>query len=139
MKLIEAYILKEKKQNDSFENYVKNHGYHFTDKLADYASDLMKPYSDSIPKIKSSEIPEYISENTRLKAKFHSSNGDLAYLINMYNTDFTSIGFITSIKDYVSMALAIINDEDGYSGMIFDRWLTDIEAKQIKIDWEKYI
>lgn len=138
MNLIEAYIIKEKKQYDDFENYIKNHGHHFTDELADYASSLMKPYSDSIPKIKSSEIPEYISENTRLKAKFHSSNGDLAYLINMYNTDFTSTGFITSIKNYVSMALAIINDEDGYNGMIFDRWLTDIEAKQIKIDWEKY-
>ena len=37
------------------------------------------------------------------------------------------------------MAVSIINDEDGYAGMIFDRWLTDIKAKEIEIDWKKYV
>ena len=137
--MLHTYVLMKKEQHNDFKEYIKKHGYHFTDDLADYASNLMEPYSSAIPKIKSSEVPNYINEDTRLKAKFHSSNGDLAYLINMYNTDFTSTGLFSSIKDFVRMAISIINDEDGYAGMIFDRWLTDIKAKEIEIDWKKYV
>ena len=137
--MLHTYVLMKKEQHNNFEEYIKKHGYHFTDDLADYASSLMEPYSSAIPKIKSSEIPDYITEDTRLKAKFHSSNGDLAYLINMYNTDFTDTGLFSSIKDFVHMAVSIINDKDGYPGMVFDRWLTDIKAKEIEIDWKKYV
>lgn len=138
MRIIQAFILKKKERAHCFEEYVKKHGHHFTDDLADYASDLMEPYS-IIPKIKSSDVSNYVNENTILKAKFHSSNGDLAYLINMYSTDFANTGIISTVKDCVSMALSIINDEDGYPGMVFDRWLTDVKAKEIEIDWEKFI
>lgn len=63
MRIVQAYILKKREQDHCFEEYIKKHGYHFTDELADYASSLMEPYS-VIPKIKSSEISNYISEDT---------------------------------------------------------------------------
>lgn len=63
--------------------------------------------------------------------------GDDVYLANMVLSDY----YGSSIEDERHMAKYIhdtINDKDGYEGMIFCRWLTDMENKGKEINWEEH-
>lgn len=39
----------------------------------------------------------------------------------------------------IEYAYLTANDVDGYEGMIFYRWISDIMGKLIKVDWKKFI
>ncbi len=38
----------------------------------------------------------------------------------------------------VKYAIAVANDEDGYEGIQFCKWIADVMAKKENIDWEKF-
>ena len=41
--------------------------------------------------------------------------------------------------DCVKYAIAVATDPDGYDGMAFNRWLVDIAANDIEINWDDYL
>ena len=127
---------KQRSSNKSFELYVNTNGYHFTENLSEFASSQLRnvdgtPHTWSVLQVKKSiaNLGFSIHENV--------SNGDIAYLANMYYSDFYPASM--SEADCVRAAYEMANDPDGYSGMIFKRWLTDIENKNLSIDWSKFI
>lgn len=120
-----------------YSEYVKKHGYHFTDELAEYVSKAMKNMNDQPHTWNASQVKRSI-ESLNLNIPSNITDGDMTYLANMYYADL----YPDPLKDEVSCfkaAYKIANDPDGYEGMIFCRWTADAIGKSIYIDWEKFI
>lgn len=63
---------------------------------------------------------------------------DAVYVVNMAKNDFWG----SSISDEQHLYLYIhdvIDDADGYDGIVFNRWYADMCRKGIPIDWEEYL
>ena len=63
---------------------------------------------------------------------------DHVYVANMIIADFLG----ESIDDESHMAKhikAVIDDTDGYDGIVFTRWYADMRAKGIPVDWEEML
>jgi hypothetical protein len=63
---------------------------------------------------------------------------DYVYVINMGNNDLMG----SSIVDEKHLALYVkdvIDDEDGYDGIVFNRWYADTVRKGIPIEWDEVI
>lgn len=64
---------------------------------------------------------------------------DAVFVANMCKADF--LGRSVPDDDYhLCMYIKdVIDDPDGYEGQPFFRWLADVEALDLKIDWESFI
>lgn len=63
---------------------------------------------------------------------------DYIYVINMGNNDY----YGSSIEDEKHLALYVkdvIDDKDGYEGIVFNRWYADMVFLGIPIEWEEMI
>ena len=120
-----------------YSEYVKKHGYHFTDTLAEYVSKMMINTNGQMHSWTTNQVKK-LMESLGLTIPKSVTIGDMAYVANMYYADM----FPDPLKDEASCfraAYKIANDPDGYEGMIFCRWTADVIGKAIKIDWEKFI
>lgn len=133
----EANILMSAK---GYSEYVKKHGYHFTEALAEHVSEMMENANGQTHTWKSSQVKkalEGMGFTLSGATKTEATIGDITYLANMYYADLYPDPF----KDEISClraAYKIANDIDGYKGMIFCRWTSDAIGKSIEIDWEKF-
>ena len=103
----------------SMKRYLKYYGEHFNKKLCDFAVSKMKHGKTSIPKEKVDEILSRYSIDLK-----HNELYDYVYVYNMGNNDFLG----SSIIDERHLALYVkdvIDDEDGYDGIVFNRWYAD--------------
>lgn len=117
--------------------YVKKHGYHFTEALAEYVSKMMTNANGQQHSWATSQVKKSM-ENLGLNIPSHVTHGDVTYLANMYYADL----YPDPLKDEASClraAYKVANDPDGYDGMIFCRWTADAIGKTININWEKFI
>jgi hypothetical protein len=117
--------------------YVKKHGYHFTDDLAEHASKMMENANGQQHTWTTSQVKKSM-EGLGLVIPNHVTHGDAAYLANMYYADL----YPDPLKDEASClraAYKVANDPDGYDGMIFCRWTADVIGKAININWEKFV
>lgn len=117
-------------------NYLRYYGWHFNKKMLDFA--LKKMYKDNKP------IQPLTKEQVDNMLKTYSielSNNELydyVYVANMCKADFLK----SSIVDDYHMALYIkdvIDDEDGYDGIVFNRWYADMSKKGVPIDWAELL
>lgn len=124
-----------------YSEYVKKHGYHFTDALAEHVSKMMKnanglEHSWTAAQVK--KAMESLGLMPLGTTKTEATLGDITYIANMYYADLYPDPF----KDEASClraAYRIAVDPDGYKGMIFCRWTADAIGKAINIDWKKFI
>ena len=114
----------------SMKRYLKYYGQHFNKKLCQFAVSKMNHGKTPIPKEKVDE---------KLKAyNIELDNNELydyVYVYNMGNNDFMG----SSIIDEKHLALYVkdvIDDEDGYDGIVFNRWYADMVIQGIPIEWE---
>lgn len=117
--------------------YVKKHGYHFTEELAEHASKMMINANKQQHSWTASLVKKSM-DNLGLSLSDNMTLGDATYVANMYYADF----YPDIIKDEASCLKAvhkIANDPDGYKGMIFCRWTADVIGKAIKLNWEKFV
>jgi len=122
---------------EGYTKYIDKHGYHFTDELAEHVSKMMVNANGQNHTWTAAQVKKSI-ESLGLTIPNKVTTGDVAYLANMYYSDF----YPDPLKDEASClkaAYRIANDPDGYEGMVFCRWTTDAIGKAIKIDWEKFI
>ena len=127
--------------SDEFDEYVKKHGYHFTEALAEHISKMMvnangQEHSWSAAQVK--KAMEDLGLMPLGKTKTEATLGDATYLANMYYSDLYS----DVLKDEVSCLRAahkIAIDPDGYKGMIFCRWTADAIGKGLSINWKKFM
>ena len=127
--------------SDEFEEYVKKHGYHFTEALAEHVSKMMvnangQEHSWTAMQVK--KAMESLGLMPLGKTKTEATLGDVTYLANMYYADL----FPDPLKDEASClraAYRIAVDPDGYKGLIFCRWTADAIGLAVNIDWKKFV
>lgn len=123
--------------SDEFRNYIKKHGYHFTDDLAEFVSKMMVNRNGKEHTWTTIQVTKALYANG-MSVPENVTDGDITYLANMYYADLYD-GILKDEISCLKTAHLIATDPDGYEGMIFSRWTSDAIAKSIKIEWEKFI
>jgi hypothetical protein len=115
--------------------YIKKHGYHFTDKLADYASKKMVNASGSAHSWTTEQLRSVLGPFT---PTHNETCGDMAYTANMAYADFYP-AVLDTVDKCVTYAKLVASDPDGYEGMEFMRWTSDAIGKSLTLNWEDFI
>ena len=127
--------------SDEFDEYVKKHGYHFTEALAEHVSRMMENANGEQHSWTAAQVKKAMESLGLMpigKTKSEATLGDITYLANMYYADLYPDPF----KDEASClraAYRIAVVPDGYKGMVFCRWTADAIGKAIDIDWKKFM
>ena len=114
----------------SMKRYLKYYGEHFNKKLCDFAVNKMDHGKAPVTKEKVDEILQ--KHNIKLE---HNELNDYVYVYNMGNNDYMG----SSIVDEKHLAMYVkdvIDDKDGYDGIVFNRWYADMVIQGIPIEWE---
>ena len=117
----------------SMKRYLKYYGEHFNKKLCDFAVSKMNHGKIPVTKEKVDEI--FRRNGIQLE---HNQLYDYVYVYNMGNNDFLG----SSIIDEKHLALYtkdVIDDKDGYDGIVFNRWYADTVVLGIPIEWEEML
>jgi len=115
---------------NSLKNYLKYYGEHFNKKLCDFAVGKMKHGKPPVSK----ETVDSILTKHNIKLEKNELY-DYVYVYNMGFNDF----FGSSIADEKHLAMYVkdvIDDKDGYDGIVFNRWYADTVIQGIPIEWE---
>lgn len=114
----------------SMKKYLKYYGEHFNKKLCEFAVSKMNHGKQPVLKEKIDEI--LTKHGVKLE---YNELYDYVYVYNMGNNDFMG----SSIVDEKHLALYVkdvIDDKDGYDGIVFNRWYADTVIQGIPIEWE---
>lgn len=117
----------------SMKRYLKYYGQHFNKKLCDFAVSKMKHGKTSMTKDKVDELLK--NHNIKLE---NNELYDYVYVCNMGNNDFMG----SSILDDRHLAMYVkdvIDDKDGYDGIVFNRWYADTVTLGIPVEWEEML
>ena len=117
----------------SMKRYLKYYGQHFNKKLCDFAVSKMKHGKSPVKKDKVDEI--------LTKHNINLENNDLydyVYVYNMGNNDFLGSSVIDE-KHLAMYVKDVIDDEDGYDGIVFNRWYADTVTCGIPVEWEEML
>lgn len=117
-------------------NYLRYYGPHFNEKLCEFAVSMMEKGGKKITPYTKQQV------DAILVAHGIKLNGgmlyDYVYVANMCKADFLG----SSIVDEAHLAKYIkdvIEDEDAYDGIVFNRWYADMCRKGVIIDWKEMI
>lgn len=120
--------------------YMRHYGPHFNRKLFEFAVSLMTKETNG----EETRITPYNKEQVKV---ILNSNGislkndqlyDAVYVANMCKADFLG----SSVTDERHLAMYIrdvIDDPDGYDGIVFNRWYADMCYTGVAIDWEEML
>lgn len=120
------------------EDYLAQNGWHFNKKMCNWAVSKMKKKDASGKAVKITPYSKEDVENVlnRNNVKLENDWGyDAVYVANMCIADFLG----SAILDEARLALYIkdvIDDPDGYDGMIFTRFYSDCIGSGRPIMWE---
>lgn len=119
-----------------YQMYKQKNGMHFSDALAMYASRMMhnsnqQKHTWSVKDVQGA----FASMNYQLPG--HATWGDATYAANMYYADFAPL--LKNETDAVKMAYMILNDPDGYEGMLFNRYTADVMQTNEQIGWKDFM
>ena len=117
----------------AMKHYLKYYGQHFNKKLCDFAVSKMNHGKTPIPKEK---VDEMLSRYGITLS--HNELMDYVYVCNMGNNDYLGSSIIDE-KHLARYIKDVIDDEDGYSGIVFNRWYADTVAMGIPVEWEDMI
>lgn len=120
-----------------FLKYIDQHGWHFTNELAEFASNLMvnadgHKHTWTVKYL----IKDFLDQGYKLPKD--QTWGDITYLANMAYADFYP-ELCKTDKDCLKYAYLVATDVDGYEGMAFYRWISDVIGNKLVIDWDKFI
>ena len=116
-------------------SYLQHYGPHFSKKLCDYAISLMTTGKDNraLQPYTKEEVDTLLLNNN-IKLEYNTLR-DYVYVANMCKADF--LGSSIPNESYLSKYVKdVIDDVDGYDGLIFNRWYADMCCNGIPIDWE---
>lgn len=112
--------------------YLKEYGPHFNKELSEFAISLMDHPGKS-----NLSYEQVINMLSKYKIDIEYPY-DAYYVANMGYHDF----YKSSIKDEEHLAQFVqdyLEDEDGYDGIAFYRWLLDMHNRSKEIDWNDMI
>lgn len=114
----------------SMKRYLKYYGEHFNKKLCDFAVSKMKHGKAPVEKERIDEVMTKYSINLE-----HNELYDYVFVYNMGNNDYMGSSIIDE-KHLAMYVKDVIDDEDGYDGIVFNRWYADTVVQGIPIEWE---
>ena len=130
-------IKKISKSSTPKEQYIEKYGKHFTIKLADFTSEQMVNSDGTNKHLDVSNVKQIIDELGYI-IPISSTIGDIVYTANMARADFYPL-LLKDDKSCIMCAMEVANDKDGYEGIQFCRWMTDVKNKNLEIDWKSFI
>jgi len=117
----------------SMKRYLKYYGQHFNKKLCNFAVSYMDHGKVPVPKEKVDEI--FNKYGIKLD---NNELYDYVYVYNMGNNDFLGSSVIDE-KHLAMYVKDVIDDNDGYDGIVFNRWYADTVTLGIPIEWEEML
>lgn len=117
-------------------NYLRYNGPHFSKKLAEWAISKMKKNGKTLQATSKEEI-DRVMQSLNIQAT-NNMLYDYVYVFNMAKADFYGSS-LENDKQLAKYVKDYIDDEDGYDGIAFNRFLADCARKGIAIDWESVI
>lgn len=123
------------KYNISKSRYEVLNDWHFTEKLADFASEHLINHDGHEHRWTCEDVAKEIE-----KQNWHKPEhiGDVTYLANKYYSDLCP-EIIKEPTECIRAALLYEKDPDGYEGKIFKEWVMLMKARKKKIQWELFI
>lgn len=121
--------------------YLRYNGKHFNRKLVEYAVSKMTTKDSSGNEVPLVPITKSQLDNMMNQYGVVLNNKDdvydAVYVASMCKADFLG----RSVVDDLHLCLYVkdvIDDIDGYEGIVFNRWYADMSHKGIPIDWYNY-
>lgn len=121
------------KKPEAMINYLRYNGPHFSKKLCEFAVGKMRKKDGRITPWSKAEVDEIL--NTAGVEVENDNLYDTVFVANMCKADY----YKSSITDKEHVARYIkdvLDDEDGYDGIAFNRWLADCARKGVAITWD---
>ena len=122
--------------------YLSYNGPHFNEKLLEFAVSKMKIKDENGEE---KELEPYSIEDVDKLLKAHNvhlknTDGlfDYVYVANMCKADFLNDS-VPNEKYLARYVKNVIDDVDGYDGLVFNRWYADMSKKGIPINWYKMV
>lgn len=123
---------------DDFLAYIHKNGYHFTPTLADTVSLHLKNADGSTHHWTTEQVKTALNSAGMKENPLNFTWGDAAFLANwIYSDEFPDP--LATETAVLKRTYKAIQDPDGYEGMTFARWLSDVVAKEWHIDWSAYM
>ena len=117
----------------SMKRYLKYYGQHFNNKLCQFAISKMDHGKPPVPKEKIDTLLK--AHNIQLE---YNELYDYVYVYNMGYNDF--LGSSIPDEKYLAMYVKdVIDDKDGYDGIVFNRWYADMVTSGIPIEWDEML
>lgn len=121
-------------------NYLRYNGPHFNRLLCEFAVKKMSKKVGStlvrITPFSKEEVEKVLRDNGVVLE--NNQLYDFVYVANMCKADFLG----SSISDNAHMAKYIkdvIDDDDAYDGIVFNRWYADMCKKGVAIPWDEVV
>ena len=116
--------------------YLSNYGWHFTRKMCEFATRHMYKGGKRLNALDKEKV-DTILKNAGITLEYNQLY-DYVYVANMAYADFygSSIVNDAQLAKYIK---DVIEDEDGYDGLVFNRWYADMCKLGIAIDWEEML
>lgn len=125
---------------ESMTAYMRHYGPHFNRKLFDFAVSIMTKEQNG----KEIQVAAYGKEQVKTLLKSYGITlkndqlYDSAYVATMCKADF--LGSAVPDEEHLAMYVKnVIDDPDGYDGIVFNRWYADMCYTGIAIDWEEML
>lgn len=122
---------------DGYREYRRRHGCHFSRGLCEFAVGRMKLDGDKPISALSKEEVEKILKDSKVEVR-NVQGYDHVFAANMCLADYLN----ESVPDIEHLALYVknvIDDPDGYDGIVFCRWIADVVAKKVEVPWEEMV
>ena len=122
---------------DGMSAYLSNYGFHFSKKLCEWAISNMRDRNNKKLVLRSKEEVDNILKSYGIELN-NNKGYDAVYVFHMAMADFVrssisdELGVAKYVKDY-------LDDEDGYEGIAFTRFIADCNGKGIPIIWADVI
>lgn len=117
-------------------NYLRYNGPHFSEKLCDFAVSQMMRDGKPIKPFTREEVENMLKTNgITLK---NNALYDHVFVANMGKADYLGKS-IANEKNLAMYVKDVIDDEDGYDGVPFNRWYADMSRKGKPIDWNEFL
>jgi hypothetical protein len=134
-------IIIERTHRHDNENYISKYGHHFNEHSLKFAVDNMYYLDESGNEVKITPATEQdllnlMKTHAVVIKNYHLY--DCLYVLNMAKADFLNSS-IDDEKHLILYVKDLIDDPDGYDGLVFNRWCADLKGKKIKIDWHSLI
>lgn len=113
-------------------NYLRYNGPHFSENLAKFAIDKMKKNGKKLDPVSQEQLTQFL-KNANVKVD-NDQLFDVWYVINMAKADYYGSS-ITSDAHLAKFVKDYLDDEDGYDGIAFNRFIADCARKGIVINW----